>query len=191
MWTMSSSRGNARTRSSRRFGRSGVAAVSVGLAAALLIPSGPLGAQEAEPPPESPAPPLSEAERPQVRDSLWRPGPVVLDSVTVRPLDERLGRLAGPELREEATAPVVLVVHLAGPLDLTPRTSWPVVVLNGRPIENSRIAPSDPRILLGFLPDRERIREQNRVEVYWVGNERLTRTPEPVTFFGEEVPRPE
>jgi hypothetical protein len=149
----------------------------------------PLAAQVAQLPPDAPrvrvvhpVPVLP----PQIGDEWLQP--VELRSVRALPLDSALRPVVGEPFASAATDPVVIEVRTARPLDPTPRTSWPVVVLNGEPIVHSVVSPDSLAILYGFLPDRSRIRERNVVEVYWVGNEALTRTRQPLILMREQLP---
>ncbi len=105
---------------------------------------------------------------------------VELRSATLIPLDEALRQLVGEAFLKTASAPLAVDVRTVEPLNPAARTSWPVVVLNGQPIEHTQMDPKEANRLVAFLPDRSRVRPRMRVEVYWVGNEALTRTREPI-----------
>jgi hypothetical protein len=109
--------------------------------------------------------------------------PVELRAATLlrRPAPDVV-RLAGPAFFERAPGAVVVEVRTAEPLDVAPRTSWPVVVLDGRPVEHTRLDPEQPDRLLAFVPRGTELGRDTRVEVYWVGNEALTRTRKPLTL---------
>jgi hypothetical protein len=78
--------------------------------------------------------------------------------------------------------PIVISVQSQAPLDDTPRTSSPVIVINGEVIKQTRLSPEDPSVLIGLVENPEILRTRNKVEVYWVGNEELTRTRKPLVL---------
>lgn len=147
--------------------------------------------QEGEPvAPDAPRPRPTEddkSELPLSESREWLQ-PVALSGVEVRPLDDALSELAGEAFLEKASDPLAIVVLTEAPLDPTPRTSWPVIVLNDMVLDNSRmVLEGEALALVAFLPDAELIKVRNTVEVYWVGNEELTRTKEPLVFTAEEM----
>lgn len=157
MWTTSSSRGS----------RSAVLAVA-------LLAAGGAAADE-------PRPALTRIVRkPKTVDNAALRRPVELRSATLVALDPALTKLAGEAFVTSAAAPAAVDVRTAEPIDITPRTSWPVVLLDGRPVEHTRLDPAQLDRLVAFLPDRSRLGRDTRVEVYWVGNEERTRTRRPL-----------
>ncbi|MCS6915466.1 MAG: hypothetical protein RMK29_14600 [Myxococcales bacterium] len=105
---------------------------------------------------------------------------MVLRSASVRELEPALARVAGPQFQRTATRPVVLEVRTAEPIDPTPRTCLPLIVLNGRVLPNTYARIEAPDQLLAFLPDRKLLRSVNQVWVVWAGNERQTASPHPL-----------
>jgi hypothetical protein len=146
------------------------------------VPRAPEEPQDAPRPAELPA-----EEKPPHIDNLQLRRPVELRSVTVGKLDSAMARLAGREFLRKATNPLAIVVEARIPFDPTPRTSWPVIVLNDEKLKNSRSLPGESDKLVAFLPDRSLIRDVNTVKVVWVGNEKLTMTKKPLTFTARDI----
>ena len=147
----------------------------------------PVDAARLPPAPDSPGPALPAPEqRPRSVDTSQLQESVELRSVSVLRLDPELASLAGPHFLRTATDPLAIEVVPRTPFDTSPRGSAPVIVLNGRKLLHSLWA-ADTR-LVAFLPDRQMIRTINSVEVFWLGNESLTRTDQPLYFSASEVP---
>lgn len=132
-------------------------------------------------PPAGPAAPPEEAAKPL--------GPTELQAAWIRELDAELEALAGSQFLSRATAPLAVEVQAQEPFDPTPRTSWPVIVLNGQKLKNTRGLRSAPDKLVAFLPDHKLIQEINSVEVVWIGNEDSTRTQSPVRVEAKDIVR--
>ena len=113
--------------------------------------------------------------------------PVELRSVSARRVegDTALVRLAGDAFLEGATDPIAIDVRTALPLGELARTAFPAVYLNGERIDETRVGGADR--LVGFLPDRSRIQNENRIAVAWVGSERATMTRAPLTLRADEI----
>jgi hypothetical protein len=126
------------------------------------------------------------ARPPQIDSSQLR-RPAELKAVSVRRLDPNMAEIAGKEFLRTAKDPIVIVVRAQVPFDPTPRTSWPVILLNGRTLKNSRMLPGEESTLVAFLPDRSLIRDTNTVAIAWVGNEEATTTKRPLTFRAADV----
>jgi hypothetical protein len=174
MWMISSSRGKA--------------CLQVGICMFLGI----LLFVQAEAFPQDLAPdaprPARPAVKPPKRAAQGSPsGTVELRSVTVRRLDAKYEKLAGPEFLRTATEPLVIEVRTLSPLGNLARTSSPVIVLNGKQL--SETIPLSPNTLLAFLPDRKLIRTSNSVRVEWLGDEALTRSRRPLIFRSRDVNR--
>lgn len=156
---------------------------------ASILPVYTSGAQAVQLPPDAPR--IRAAVAPEVRpppiSNEWLQ-PVELRAVRVLRPDSALRRLAGGQFVTQAPDALVIEVRTARALDPTARTSWPVIVLNGQPIASTVGSADSLTILYGFLADRSRIRDRNVVEVYWVGNEQLTRTRQPLVFTRRQVP---
>ena len=142
--------------------------------------------EEVAPDAPQPRPTEVQEELPPFLGSDWLQ-PVELEAVDVRPLDDALVELAGSAFLEKASNPLVIEVFPKEPLDTTPRTSSPVIVLNGEVLDNTWLLPDERSRLVAFLPDAELIKARNTVEVFWVGNQELTRTKEPLVFTAEEM----
>lgn len=113
--------------------------------------------------------------------------PVELRAVTVRAPREGYREVFGPAVFAQNRDSLVIEVQTAAPLDLTPRTSFPVIVLNGQALADTRVSPEAPDRLLGVIPERAALRPENTVEVMWIGNEQATRTRRPISFTLEDV----
>lgn len=179
MWTISSSRG------STRLGANTAKWATCAIALCAAFPAA-LRAQDVRVAPDAPRVRVTDPVRPLAGPQEWKQ-PVELTSVFARSLDSTLVRLAGEDFVRAAERPLAIEVHTVRPLDPTPRTSWPVVVLNGQVVRNSRVSPDSAQIIYGFLPDREQVRDRNTVEVFWVGNEESTRTRRSLILTRQEV----
>jgi hypothetical protein len=111
---------------------------------------------------------------------------VELKSVSVRRLDERYTKLAGPEFLRTAEAPLAIEVQTRRPLGDVQRDAAPVILLNGEKLLNTWPVASDR--LIAFLPDRKKVKDVNSVAVVWLGEARPTLTGHPLTFRREDVP---
>ena len=176
MWTTSSSRAEWLRRA---LACAGLVCACPRPVDAARLPPAPDAPQQAFPTP---------GQRPRGVNTSQLREPVELRSVRVRRLDEELARLAGPHFLRTATDPLAIEVVPKTPFDTSPRGSAPVIVLNGEKLVNSRWAADAGTRLVAFLPDRRMIRQTNTVEVFWVGNEELTRTRQPLLFSASEVP---
>lgn len=168
MWTTSSSHADGRRR---------LRSLPTLPLACLL---GALGCAE-EVPPDTPAPALEQVrpERPEPIAVDWA-APVELVGADARVVDDELRRLAPAAFLEGLERPIAILVTVRNPIDPTPRDAFPVVEVNGRVVEMTRVR--DERTLVAFLPDDRSLDQRNQVFVFWVGAERRTRSPEPVFF---------
>lgn len=112
---------------------------------------------------------------------------VELRSVRVHKFDQTFAHLAGPQFVKEATDPLVIEVRVTEPIDPRPRTSSPIIVLNGMKLTDTWVVPEKRDTLVAFLPDRRMIRELNTVAAMWLGNEQLTLTKQPLTFKATDI----
>lgn len=131
-----------------------------------------------------PAKPQPAVERPPSRP--YPRASVELKSVLARPLDEAMKKLAGAEFLRQATNPLYIQVQTEKPLGSLDRTAAPVIILNGEKLLDTRATAQDT--LVAFLPDRQKLKDANTVEVVWLGD-RATRTKKPLTFRREDVGR--
>lgn len=134
-----------------------------------------------EVPPDAPAPGLEQVqpERPEAIAVNWA-APVELVGAEARAVDDELRGLAPAAFLEGLDRPTAILVTVRDPIDPTPRDAFPVVEVNGRVVEMTRVR--DERTLVAFLPDDRDLGQRNQVFVFWVGAERRTRSPEPVFF---------
>jgi hypothetical protein len=111
---------------------------------------------------------------------------VELKTVTVRRVDERTKRYVSREFLRTASEPLYIEVQTARPLGNLARGAAPVILLNSERLLDTRA--TSPSRLIAFLPDRERLKETNRVAVVWLGD-RATQTRRPLTFRLEDIRR--
>ena len=170
MWTTSSFRGNG----------------AVLLLVAPLLAGCP-GPQEDGPAPDAPRDAVAAPPAAEQAVTGYAQEPVELRSVSARRVegDTALVRLAGDAFLEGATDPIAIDVRTALPLGELARTAFPAVYLNGERIDETRVGGADR--LVGFLPDRSRIQNENRIAVAWVGSERATMTRAPLTLRADEI----
>jgi hypothetical protein len=135
--------------------------------------------------PDAPRPARAAVKPPKSSVQSSPSGPVELRSVTVRRLDAKHEKLAGPEFLRTATEPLEIEVRTQRPLGNLTRTSSPVIVLNGKQL--SETIPLPPDRLVAFLPDRKMIRTSNSVRVEWLGDEALTRSRRSLIFRSRDV----
>jgi hypothetical protein len=165
MWTTSSSRGSAIL----------TAALCAGLAACQPIA------------PDAPAAALQEpAGRPPSIEHGQLLQPILLRSVSARRMDDATIKSLG-DFGKTARDPITIEVRVAEPIDLTPRTSSPVIILNGQALPDTWVFPERPDTLIVYLPDRSLIKERNTVHAAWLGNEEMTTSREGLTFSAQEV----
>ncbi|HRC86224.1 MAG TPA: hypothetical protein PK413_11490 [Thermoanaerobaculia bacterium] len=127
----------------------------------------------------------SPGERAAAVDRTELTASVELSSVQLARLDNEVYRnMAGPKFLSEAREPVVLEVRTAVPHSGVIRDSSPVIVLNGKVLENTWALLPDR--LVAFLPDRTGLGADNKIEVVWVGNETATRTRAPLHLRGDQ-----
>ena len=112
---------------------------------------------------------------------------VELKSVRVGRIDSVYVQYIAPHFFKTSSAPLAVVVQTQQPFDMEPRTSSPVIELNGEPIKNTRMVVETTNTLVGFLPDRERIKSRNAVTVVWIGAEEYTRTKNPLFFTPADI----
>ncbi len=140
--------------------------------------------------PDSPLPALEPVrDIPPTVDSSQLRKPVELKSVTVEVLrpDSEFAKLPGPDFWESSKFPFVIHVDTIEPIDPTPRTSSPVIVLNGVQMADTWVGVGRANQLVAFLADSELLKERNSVAVVWLGNEEQTRTLEPLTFLFKDI----
>lgn len=174
MLTTSNSRDRSRT-----VARPGCWLVTVAIGGCALPPASP----------DSPRPAVALA---QATSGPWAASyatrPVRLRSVSVGKVGAELRERAGARFLAQASNPLVIQVDVVDPIEPAPRTSSPVIELNGRPLHNTTVDRDDATRLVAFLPDRRLIAKRNQVVVYWVGSETETRSPSPLVFTAEDVP---
>lgn len=159
-------------------------------ASLLLIPT--LGcASAAQPTARNIAPEAPRAARPATASAPERghrieARPVELRSVGVRRISrEEAAKRNGAKFAETARAPLAIEVKTQAPLGRLDRTSSPVIVLNGTVLSDT--IALDAGTLLALLPDDEKLRERNTLEVVWLGDEERTRTRTPLTFGPADI----
>lgn len=137
--------------------------------------------------PDSPRPQVALPAPEQRGGTGYAQEPVELRAVSARGVrgDTALMRLAGPAFLERATDPIAIDVRTERPLGELARDAAPLVYLNGERIDQTRVAGTDR--LIAFLPDRTRIRSENRVAVAWIGSAQATMTREPLTLLAAEI----
>ncbi len=109
--------------------------------------------------------------------------PLVLEGVAARRLavgDSLLPLFLTPEELERADGPILLEVTLRAALDPRPRSSLPVIVLNGQALGGTRMDRETLRHLRVVLPSAQLLQERNVIEALWLGAEVETRSPEPL-----------
>jgi len=111
---------------------------------------------------------------------------VELKSVSVRRPDATHRKMAGQAFLKEATDPLVVEVQTQQDLPREPRTSSPIIVLNGERLVDTWVVLPDR--LVAFLPNQRKLKEVNSVAVVWLGNEDLTLTKRPLTFKRSDIP---
>ena len=129
--------------------------------------------------------PVKTIEKPKTINRVQLTRPVVLRSVEVRkldPSDPKVRNLANQAWLKSASNPLVIEVQLVKPIDLTPRSSMPAIVLNGTPILDTRIHPDTSDKLIAILPNRRLIKDRNTITAVWLGNERETLSKEALIF---------
>jgi hypothetical protein len=165
MWTTSSSRVSAIL--------TGVVCAGLG-ACQPTSPSSP-GAAGPEP-----------AERPPTVEHSQLRRPIVLRSVAARRMDGAT-KASLAEFGKTARDPIVIEVRLAEPVDMTPRTSSPVILLNGQTLPDTWVYPERPDTLVAYLADRTLIKDRNTVHAAWLGNEEMTMSRQGLTFGARDV----
>jgi hypothetical protein len=132
-------------------------------------------------PPEAPGPALAQPARPATiaHGQLLRP--IVLRSVSARRMDPQTKATLG-DFAKSARDAIVIEVRVSEPVDMTPRTSSPVIILNGRTLPDTFVYPERPDVLVAYLPDRSGLRDRNTVHAAWLGNEEMTMSRQPLTF---------
>jgi len=171
MWMTSSSR-------AERVGRATTAFVLTAIAALM-------GCRGAGPDAPRPAPIAGQAPQPPFEDSSAYAGTIELAAVRVGKLDPVMQRMAGPDFLKAATEPLAIEVQTQRPLPKTPRTTSPVIFLNGERLDNTWVI--QPNRLVAFLPDRRKIKDINAVTAAWIGAESSSLTQKPLTFRAQEV----
>lgn len=172
MWTTLSSR-------ARRF-PPGV----ISLALTVCLPALPAAQQVVAPDAPRPARVQPKPRPPTSTYEIKRP--VQLRAVTVGRLTSRMRELAGAEFVKAARDPLFIEVKTAaGALGKPAMSAAPVILLNGERLLNTRAAGRDT--LVAFLPDHERIRDENTVAVVWLGKQEPTLTRRPLTFRRADI----
>lgn len=176
MWMMS----NSLDRSKRRI----LEVFSIGLACALFgcIPAPPLDTPKERPAEVIEKPPKGRGTFAQ-RSTLVR--------VDVRELhrdDPLVQRIIHPNALKLIRSPILIEVMVQEPFDPRPRTSSPVIVLNGVSLGDSVIDYSSP-YRISAVVDRSQLREKNAVTVAWLGNEEQTASLEPMFFTLRDISR--
>lgn len=143
------------------------------------------GASESSVAPDAPLPAI--AEPPRTAPNHYRePQPLELDSARLIPVSEELMKYAGPEFARTARAPMAVEARTSVPFDLRPRTSSPMLIVNGRSYPDTWAFAPDR--LVAFLPDASVLRDVNEVEAAWVGAETETRSRRKVTLSRADRP---
>jgi hypothetical protein len=139
--------------------------------------------------PESPAPARPVVQGPRTVEHGQLKRPINLRSVTVARLDARRMSTLG-DFGKTARDPIVIEVHLAEPVDMTPRDSSPVIILNDVTLPDTWVYAEHPDVLVAYLPDRSKIRERNTVKAAWLGNEEWTTSRTALTFNANDIKGP-
>jgi len=108
--------------------------------------------------------------------------PVEIASVRLRlaRADTALVRMAGRALMERSPDVVAIEVTTSAPLGNLARSASPQISLDGTPIADTWPVP--PNRLVAFVTDRQRLRPGVAVTVAWLGDERRTRTRQPIVL---------
>lgn len=131
--------------------------------------------------------PVAIEQQPLIKEQSMQAATVELQSVSVRRLDETHKKMAGPVFHKQALDPLVVEVKTQQALPQEPRTSSPVIVLNGEKLVDTWVILPDK--LVAFLPNRSKLKDVNSVAVVWLGNEEATRTKRVLTFRRSDLPR--
>jgi len=155
----------------------------IGFASCTEAPS-----QEENYAPDAPRPPKAMMkDRPSPVDRTQLLKPVELVSVSVSKPDREMAKLAGANFMKTARDPLMIKVQVVEPIDPLPRASSPVIILNGENLINTWVLPEKYDTLIAFIPDRKLIKERNRVEVVWLGNEEATRSKQALMFSSRDI----
>jgi len=96
----------------------------------------------------------------------------------LKPGDPLAKSVMSPETLKRADDFVLIEVKVNKPFDPRPRTSSPVIILNGSTLVDSIVDDDRLRVVV----DRRQLKETNTVTAAWLGNERDTISQEPLTF---------
>ena len=141
-----------------------------------------------QPAPDAPrAAPAMVDRQPPGEERSARMASVELTSVSVRRPDATQKKMAGPVFLKQATDPLMIEVQTQQPLPSQPRTSSPIIVLNGEKLVDTWMILPDK--LVAFLPNRSKLKGVNSVAVVWLGNEEATLTKRPLNFRRLDLPR--
>lgn len=108
-----------------------------------------------------------------------------LKAVAVRKLDERDRKMVSVQFLKDAREPLAIEVRTQRALPKEPRTSSPVIVLNGERLLDTWVMLPDT--LVAFLPNRSKLKDENLVAAEWIGIEEATRSRQPLRFTREQV----
>jgi hypothetical protein len=154
---------------------------------ALVVLAG-MSAVYAQPvPPDAPRPAPPEPKTQRSAGGRAALGPVELKDVVVGRVTGRYATLAGAEFMKTARDPIYIEVQTVTPLGNLARDSAPVILLNDQRLKTTRAIGADR--LVAILPDRDRLKDVNTVAVEWVGERPPTKSPRPLTFRREDVPK--
>lgn len=132
-----------------------------------------------------PAPSVTETKASIVERRPAKTTSVELKSVSVRRPDATQKKMVGAEFMKQATEPLMIEVVVQTALPSQPRTSSPIIVVNGERLTDTWVVLPDK--LVAFLPNRSLLKDVNKVEVMWLGNEKATLTRQPLTFKRSEL----
>lgn len=78
-------------------------------------------------------------------------------------------------------------VRTEQPIPAAPRSSSPVIVLNGERLHDTWVIL--PNTLVAIVPDRSALKDDNQVFAEWLGNAVATRSRKPLLFRRADIPR--
>lgn len=155
----------------------------------VLFLTGALTSCIAAPPMETPKERVVSAvqEQPKGRGTLLERS--VLVGINVRRLskaDVLFKKSIHPQAADEFQSPVHIAITVEKAFDPRPRSSAPVIVLNGRPMENSRV-DYETLTRIDLVVDRSRLKQRNTVRVAWIGNIENTLSDQPLVFTLDDI----
>lgn len=122
--------------------------------------------------PDAPRPMAQEAVQPStemvVRPKKETDQPILL-SVIVKPISALPADLARNVVLAKKADFVVIEVQTSMSFAAPPQTSSPVLVVNGRRVDNTFIHPEDEYRLIGLMDGKKLKATENRVQIDWIG----------------------